>query len=59
MRAKHRNDKNHGRNGWVGGNPRYAGKGFKKGDRPADRLAVRRELKPAETRPAVRYKKET
>lgn len=33
MRTKHRNDKNHGRNGHVGGNPRYAGKGFKKGDR--------------------------
>lgn len=23
MRPKHRRDKNHGKNGWVGGNPRY------------------------------------
>lgn len=23
MRRKHRKDKNHGKNGWVGGNPRY------------------------------------
>jgi hypothetical protein len=23
MRPKHRKDKNHGRNGWVSGNPRY------------------------------------
>lgn len=23
MRRKHRNDKNHGKNGWVSGNPRY------------------------------------
>lgn len=23
MRKKHRNDKNHGKNGWVSGNPRY------------------------------------
>ena len=22
-RRKHRNDANHGKNGWVGGNPRY------------------------------------
>lgn len=22
-RRKHRNDHNHGKNGWVGGNPRY------------------------------------
>lgn len=34
MRVKHRKDYNNGKNGWVGGNPRYAGKGFKKGDRP-------------------------
>ncbi len=24
MKGKHRNDKNHGRNGWVGGNPRHS-----------------------------------
>lgn len=23
-RPKHRNDRNHGKNGWVGGNPRYS-----------------------------------
>lgn len=23
MRSKHRNDKNHGKNGYVGGNPRH------------------------------------
>jgi hypothetical protein len=23
VRQKHRKDKNHGKNGWVGGNPRY------------------------------------
>jgi len=32
-RRKHRKDKNHGRSGMVGGNARYAGKGYKKGDR--------------------------
>lgn len=26
MRPKHRNDKNHGKNGWVSGNPRYSRK---------------------------------
>lgn len=41
-RPKHRKDKNHGRNGWVGGNPRYAGKGFKKGDRTKDKQAARK-----------------
>ncbi len=29
MRRKHRNDKNHGKNGWVSGNPRYKRKGRK------------------------------
>jgi hypothetical protein len=29
MRKKHRNDKNHGKNGWVGGNPRYSRKNNK------------------------------
>lgn len=42
MKRKHRNDKNHGRNGYVGGNPRYAGKGFQKGDRPKVKQADRR-----------------
>jgi len=41
MKQKHRNDKNHGRNGWVGGNPRYAGKGYKKGDRAKAKAATR------------------
>lgn len=45
MRAKHRNDKNHGRNGWVGGNPRYAGKGFKKGDRAKSKAEARKDMK--------------
>jgi len=31
MRTKHRNDKNHGKNGWVGGNPRYNRKKADKG----------------------------
>jgi hypothetical protein len=44
MKKKHRNDKNHGRNGWVGGNPRYAGKGFKKGDREKDKTATKKEV---------------
>jgi hypothetical protein len=34
MRKKHRNDKNHGKDGWVGGNPRYGkARGSRKGDR--------------------------
>ncbi len=45
MRTKHRNDKNHGRNGWVGGNPRYAGKGFKKGDRRKSNAAAAKAIK--------------
>jgi hypothetical protein len=43
-RPKHRRDKNHGKNGWVGGNPRYAGKGFKKGDRTKDKQAARKGI---------------
>jgi hypothetical protein len=43
-RPKHRKDKNHGKNGWVGGNPRYAGKGFKKGDRSKDKAAARKDI---------------
>jgi len=46
MKKKHRNDKNHGRNGWVGGNPRYAGKGFKKGDRAKAKAEARRSSVP-------------
>jgi hypothetical protein len=42
MKAKHPKDANHGRRGWVGGNPRYAGKGFKKGDRSKDNAAWRK-----------------
>lgn len=44
MRTKHRNDQNHGKNGWVGGNPRYAGKGFKKGDRNKDKAQSRKTI---------------
>ena len=44
MQVKHRNDKNHGKNGWVGGNPRYAGKGFKKGDRNKDKASARKTM---------------
>ena len=33
-RPKHRKDHNHGKNGWVGGNPRYGkSKGFHKAQR--------------------------
>jgi len=45
MRVKHRNDYNHGKNGWIGGNPRYSGKGFKKGDRPKANAAWRKALR--------------
>jgi hypothetical protein len=34
-RGKHRNDKNHGKNGWVSGNPRY--NRHRKRPRPKDR----------------------
>lgn len=33
MKKKHRRDKNHGKQGWVGGNPRYRGNGNFKPDR--------------------------
>jgi len=36
MKKKHKRDQNHGKDGYIGGNPRYAGKGFKKGDRAKD-----------------------
>ena len=40
MRAKHRNDKKHGKNGWVGGNPRYGkARGFHKGSRAKNKVA--------------------
>jgi hypothetical protein len=42
MRSKHRNDKNHGKNGWVGGNPRYRGKGFQKGQRASTKQKERK-----------------
>lgn len=39
MRKKHRNDYNHGKNGYVTGNPRYGkSRGSQKPDRKADRL---------------------
>jgi hypothetical protein len=45
MRAKHRNDKNHGKNGWVGGNPRYGkSKGFRKGQRAATKQQERKAM---------------
>lgn len=44
MRAKHRKDKNHGKNGWVGGNPRYRGKGFQKGDRAKVKAQGQKEM---------------
>jgi len=44
MRTKHRNDMNHGKNGWVGGNPRYGRKrGFRKSDQPRDKAAFAKE----------------
>jgi hypothetical protein len=48
MKRKHRNDSNHGRNGFVGGNPRYNGKGFKKGDRAKAKQATLVSLYPSE-----------
>lgn len=45
MRTKHRNDKNHGKNGWVGGNPRMGkSRGNFKGQRAAMQGNVRRLL---------------
>lgn len=46
MKTKHRNDYNHGKNGWVGGNPRYGkSKGNWRGGRAADKQVLRRECK--------------
>jgi len=42
MKAKHRKDKNHSQNGWVGGNPRYRGKGFQKGERAKNNQIARK-----------------
>ena len=45
MRQKHRNDHNHGKSGWVGGNPRYGKKrGFRKGQRAADKAQARKDM---------------
>lgn len=41
---------------WVGGNPRYSGKGFQKSQRPKVRRFERSEINPVETKPAERYK---
>jgi hypothetical protein len=42
MRRKHRNDQNHSKCGYCGGNPRYGkGGGNYKGTRQKDRAAVR------------------
>lgn len=41
MKRKHRNDQNHGKNGWVGGNPRYGkSNGHRKGNRAADKRSL-------------------
>lgn len=41
-RRKHRNDHNHGKNGMIGGNPRYGkAKGNYKGKRAAEKKANR------------------
>jgi hypothetical protein len=40
-RKKHRNDKNHGKNGWVGGNPRYGkSRGHRRGLRAKDKRRI-------------------
>jgi hypothetical protein len=44
MKPKHRKDQNHGKSGRVGGNPRYAGKGFQKGDRAKKRTDVKKHI---------------
>lgn len=46
MRTKHIKDQCHGKNGWVGGNPRYGkSKGFRKGKRAGDRAQWRKEVR--------------
>jgi hypothetical protein len=50
MRTKHRNDSNHAKRGWVGGNPRYSSKAptNMRGWHPADnRLAAKKVLRDA------------
>jgi hypothetical protein len=45
VRKKNRNDYNHGKDGWVGGNPRYGRKrGFRKSDQPKDKAGWRKEV---------------
>ena len=45
MKNKHRNDKNHGKDGWVGGNPRYGRKrGFRKPDAPREKAKCAKEI---------------
>ncbi len=42
MRQKHRNDYNHGKHGWIGGNPRYGrSRGHRRGDAPQNNVGVR------------------
>ncbi len=47
MRAKHQKDYNHGKNGMIGGNPRYRDKGwgFKKPTGGANRAVWKREIR--------------
>lgn len=43
MTKKHRNDKNHGKDGMIGGNPRYGkSRGNTKGGRVKDKAADRK-----------------
>lgn len=45
MRKKHRNDQNHGKNGLIGGNPRYGRRrGHRRGQAPADKRAARKTM---------------
>lgn len=46
MRKKHRNDKNHGKDGWVGGNPRHGrSRGHRRGQAPALKRKTAEEIK--------------
>ena len=45
MRSKHRNDYNHGKNGYVGGNPRSGkAKGNFKGERAKDKTKIKKSI---------------
>lgn len=46
MRKKHRNDHNHGKQGWIGGNPRHGrARGHRRAEAPKLKAQFRKQIR--------------